>query len=152
MTKKFFFTSCLRNCTSCVWFFLLNYELFCSNWSYQGQNYQNVTQIVPLWKIVTILFVLFYQSSCHTICPVFIWPNQYGLETFYSFKITCILVRHIISLKKNGGVISKIYYLILWSLICTPLILVSASVKMAGTSATVTYNSMTVDTPGELLI
>ena len=69
-----------------------------------------------------------------------------------SQNITCILVREVISLKTNGGVISKIYCLILWSPICTPLILVSASVKMTGTSATVTYNSMRVDTPGELLI
>ena len=76
----------------------------------------------------------------------------FELEGFYSFKITCILVRHVISLKKNGSVISKTYCLILWSPICTPLIFVSASVKMAGTSATVTYNSMRVDTPGELLI
>ena len=71
--------------------------------------------------------------------------------TFYSFKITCILVRQVISLKKNGGVISKIYCLIFGVLLCTPLILVLASVKMAGTSATVTYNSMRVCTPGELL-
>ena len=76
----------------------------------------------------------------------------FELEASYSFKITCILVRQVISLKKIGGVISKIYCLILWSPICTPLILVSASVKMTGTSATVTYNSMRVDTPGELLI
>ena len=76
----------------------------------------------------------------------------FELEASYSFKITCILVRQVISLKKIGGVISKIYCLILWSPICTPLILVSASVKVAGTSATVTYNSMRVDTPGELLI
>ena len=77
----------------------------------------------------------------------------FELEAFYSFKITCIPVRQVISLKKNGGVISKIYCLILWSPICTPLILVSASVKMAGTSATVTYNSiLRVDIPGELLI
>ena len=75
----------------------------------------------------------------------------FELEAFYSFKVSCILVREVISLKKNGGVISKIYCLILWSPICTPLILVSASVKMAGTSATVTYNSMRVCTSGELL-
>ena len=76
----------------------------------------------------------------------------FELEAFYSFKITCILVRQVISLKKNGGVISKIYCLILWSPICTPLILVSASVKMESTLATVTYNSMWVYTPGKLLI
>ena len=66
----------------------------------------------------------------------------FELEAFFTFKITCILVRQVISLKKNGGVISKIYCLILWSPICTSLILVSASVKMTGTSATVPYNSM----------
>ena len=66
----------------------------------------------------------------------------FELEALYSFKIICILVRQAICLKKNGGVISKIYCLILWSPICTPLILVSASVKMAGTSATVTYKSV----------
>ena len=74
------------------------------------------------------------------------------LEAFYSFKFTCIVVRQVISLMKDGGVISKIYCLILWSPICTPLILVSASFKMAGTSATVTYNRMRVDPAGEILI
>ena len=74
------------------------------------------------------------------------------LEAFYSFKTTCVLVRQVISLKKNRGVISKIYCLILWSPNCTTLIIVSASVKMAGTSDTVTYNSMRVETPGKLLI
>ena len=68
------------------------------------------------------------------------WKFICELEDFYSFKITCILVRQVISLKKNGGVISKIYCLILWSPICTSLILVSASVKMTGTSATVPYS------------
>ena len=66
----------------------------------------------------------------------------FELEAFYSFKITYILLRQVISLKKNGRVPSKIYRLILWSLICTPLILVSASVKMAGSSVTVIYNSI----------
>ena len=46
-----------------------------------------------------------------------------------SQNITCILVRQVIYLKINGGIISKIYCLILWSPICNPLILVSASVK-----------------------
>ena len=85
-------------------------------------------------------------------------PHSWHLCDFFvklwlilSQNMTCILVRQVISLKRNGGVISKIYCLILWSPICTPLILVSASVKMAGTSATVTYNSMRVCTSGELL-
>ena len=56
------------------------------------------------------------------------------------------------SLKENGDVIGKIYCLVLWSPICTLLILVSASIKKTGNSATVIFNSMRVDTPGELLI
>ena len=82
------------------------------------------------------------------------WPFEkfmFELEAFYSFKSTCILVRQVISLKKNGA-ISKIYCLILWSPFCTPSILASGPVKMAGTSVTVTYNSMRVDTPGKLLV
>ena len=59
----------------------------------------------------------------------------FELEDYYSFKITSIMVRQVISLKKNGDVIVKIYCLISWSPICTPSIVVSASVKMAGTSA-----------------
>ena len=55
----------------------------------------------------------------------------FELEAYYSFKITSILV---ISLKKNGDAIGKIYCLISWFSIYTPLILVSASMKMAGTS------------------
>ena len=54
----------------------------------------------------------------------------FELEAFYSFKITGILVRQLISLKRNGSVIGKVYCLISWSPICTPLTLVSASVKM----------------------
>ena len=61
----------------------------------------------------------------------------FEIESSYSFKITCIRVRQLIPLKKNGGILCKIYCLISWSAICTPLILVSASVKMASTSATV---------------
>ena len=76
----------------------------------------------------------------------------FELEASYSFKITCILVRQVISLKKIGGVISKIYCLVSWSPICTPLILLSALIKMASTSTTVIYNSMRVETLVKLLI
>ena len=40
--------------------FQLKYGLFSPNWSYRGQNYQNVPQISS-WETETILFVLFYQ-------------------------------------------------------------------------------------------
>ena len=134
--------------------FLLNYDLFCPNWSYQGQNYQNAPQIGPQWKIVTILFVLFYPFILYDPANTVRLFEKFlfEVEAFYSFKITCILVRHIISFKKNGGAISKICCLILWSPFCTPLTLVLPSVKMAVTSPTVICNSMRVDTPEELLI
>ena len=59
----------------------------------------------------------------------------FELEAYYSFKITSILIRQEISLKKNGDVIGKIYCLTSWSPICTHLILVLASMKMIGASA-----------------
>ena len=133
--------------------FLLNYDLFCPNWSYQGQNYQNVPiylneKLRPYHLSCFINSFLYDPANKAWLFEKFIFE----LEASYSFKITCILVRQVISLKKIGGVISKIYCLILWSPICTPLILVSASVKMVSTSATVTYNSMRAYTPDKLLI
>ena len=108
------------------------------------------------------------ENCKHTICPLLsiqfyqfynpaykVWPFQkiiFELEASYSFKITCILVKQVIFLKKNGIIINIIYCLISWSPICTLLIFVSASMKMLGTLAKVIYNSMRVDTPGELLI
>ena len=104
------------------------------------------------------------ENCDHTICPVSsilllydpackAWLFEkfiFALEASYSFKITCILVRQEISLKKNGA-ISKIYGLVSWSPICTPLILLSALMKMAIISTAVIYNSMRVDTPDKLL-
>ena len=122
-------------------FFLLNYDLFCPNWSYQDK----LPECTP-----SILM----ENCGHTICPI---PGIFEkffceLEASYSFKITCIQVRQVIPLKKIGGVISKIYCLVSWSPICTPLILLSALMKMVSISTTVIYNSMKVDTPDELLI
>ena len=78
------------------------------------------------------------MGNCdHTICPVLseAWLFEkfiFELEAYYSFKITSVLVWKGISLKKNGDVIGKMFCLISWYPICTPLILVSASIKMAG--------------------
>ena len=76
----------------------------------------------------------------------------FELEASYSFKIACILVRQVISLKNIGDVISKIYCLFSWTPICIPLILLSALMRMASTSTTVIYNSMRVETSGKLLM
>ena len=103
---------------------------------------------------VTIPFVLFYQFFLYDpSCKAWLFEKFiFELEASYSFKITCILVRQVISLKKIGGIISKIYCLVSWSPICTSLILLSALVKMESTSTTVIYNSMNIETPGKLLI
>ena len=82
----------------------------------------------------------------HTICLILLilfcinqlfkaWLFEkfiFELEAYYSFKITSVLVWKGISLKKNGDAIDKMFCLISWYPICTPLILVSASIKMAG--------------------
>ena len=95
---------------------------------------------------VLSVFLLYYPA-----CKVWLFEKFiFALEASYSFKITCILVRQEISLKKNG-VISKIYGLVSWFPICTPLILLSALMKMASISTTVIYNSMRVDTPDDFL-
>ena len=87
------------------------------------------------------------------VCKTWIFENFiFELEGSHSFKINCILVTQVISLKQNAFVISKVYCLISWSPICTPLIFVSASLKMASNSSTLIYNSMRVDTAAKFLI
>ena len=57
-------------------------------------------------------------------------------------KITCILLRQVISLKKMVVLSLKFTILISLSPICIPLILLSALMRLAITSATIFYNSM----------
>ena len=127
-----------------------------------------MTYFVPIGVIkdrITKMCPKYFMENCdHTICPVLsilllydpaykAWLFEkfiFELEASYSFNITCILIGQVMSLKKNCVVISKMYCLISWSRVCTPLFLVSASIKMTSTSATVIYNSMKVGTPGEL--
>ena len=119
-----------------------------------GVMKDRITKMYPkyfLHRKLTMPFVLFYQFFF--ICKSWLFEKFiFELEASYSFKITCILVRQVISLKKIGGVISKIYCLVSWSPICTPLILLSALMKMASTSTTVIYNSMRVESTAKPLI
>ena len=67
----------------------------------------------------------------------------FELDAFsYSFKITCILLRQVISLKKI--VVSSAIFTILisWPPICIPLILLMALMKLASTSSTIMYKSI----------
>ena len=60
----------------------------------------------------------------------------------YSFKITYILLRQVISLKKMVVSSAKLIILISWSSICIPLIILLALMKLANTSATIMYKSI----------
>ena len=106
--------------------FLFNYDLFCPSWSYQGCKLYHNGKLWPYHLSCFINSFLYDPTNMAWIFEKCILE----LEAFYSFKITCIVVRQVISLMKDGGVISKIYCLILWSPICTSSILVSGPVKM----------------------
>ena len=60
----------------------------------------------------------------------------------YSFKITCIPLRQVISLKKMVVSSAKFTILISWSPICIPLILLLPLMKLASTSAAIMYKSI----------
>ena len=60
----------------------------------------------------------------------------------YSIKITCILLRQVISLKKMMVLSEKFTIPISWSPICIPLYLLSSLMKLASTSGPILYSSM----------
>ena len=64
------------------------------------------------------------------------WKNHLwaSLSFSYSLKITCILSRQVISLKKMVVLSVKFTILVSWSSISIPLILLSASIKLASAS------------------
>ena len=72
------------------------------------------------------------------------WKNYLWTSLFFSFslKITCILLRLVISLKKIMVSSVKFTILISWFPFCIPLILLSASMRLASTSAAVLYNNL----------
>ena len=82
----------------------------------------------------------------HPIKVWLFWKNYLWASLSFSYslfhKITCILGMQVISLKKIVVLSVKFTILISWSPICIPLILLSALMKLASTSATILYNSM----------
>ena len=67
---------------------------------------------------------------------------------FLSFKIICILLRQVISLKKMVALSVKHYLntiLISWSPVSIPLILLSELIKLDSTPATILYTACRVD-------
>ena len=69
----------------------------------------------------------------------YLWAS---LSFSHSLKISCILLRQVISLKKMVALSIKFTILISWFPICIPLILLSALMRLASTSAAILYNSM----------
>ena len=105
-----------------------------------------LTSII-LTEIVTIPVLLvheFYFYMHHPIKAGLFEKNifEYSLSFPYSLKTTFILLRQVISLKKMVVLSVKFTILISWSPICIPLILLSALMRLASTSAAVLYNNL----------
>ena len=67
------------------------------------------------------------------------------------FKITCILLRHVISLKKMVVLSAKFTILISWSPICILLFLLWASMKLSSTSTAICTKSIESGNPSWIL-
>ena len=87
-------------------------------------------------------WILFLYAPPHK--GLAFWKNYLwtSLSFSYSLKITCILLRQVVSLKKMMVLSVKFTILISWSPICIPLILLSALMRLASTSAAILYNSL----------
>ena len=94
---------------------------------------------------LTILMEDFDLGVCPGLSVPFLYAPTYRtclfekfifeLESFsYSFKTTCILLKQVISSKKMLMSSAKFTNLTSWSPLCTPLIPLSAPMKLASTS------------------
>ena len=105
----------------------IKFKYFNGNWDYS---------IWPGWSI------LFFYALPHKgldFCKNYLWTI---LSFSYSLKITCILLRQVMSLKNMVVLSVKFTILISWSPICIPLILLSALMRLASTSAAVLDNNL----------
>ena len=95
---------------------------------------------IPVGQVDEFYFYMHYHiKACMTFWKNYLWTR---LSFSYSLKITCILLRQVISLKKMMVLSVKFTILISWSPICIPLILLSALMRLASTSAAVLYNNL----------
>ena len=97
-----------------------------------------VIVIIPVVLVDEFYFYM-YNPIQAWLLKNYLWTS---LSFSYSLKITCILLRQVISLKKMVVLSVKFTILISWSPICIPLILLSALMRLASTSATILYNSL----------
>ena len=128
-----------------IWFFLLTFSYFAPlgvienrfteiNFKYFNGNC-NYSSRSGWW-------ILFLYAPPHK--GLAFWKNYLGtsLSFSYSVKITFVLLRQVISLKKMVILSVKFTILISWSPICVPSILLSALTRLASTSAAILYNSL----------
>ena len=87
-------------------------------------------------------WILYLYAPPHKVLAF--WKNYLctSLSFSYSLKITCILLRQVISLKKMVVLSVKFAILISWSPICITLILLSTLMRLASTSTAVLYNKL----------
>ena len=104
----------------------IKFEFFVGNCDYSS------------WRGWWILFLYAPPHKGLAFWKNYLWTS---LSFSYSLKITCILLRQVISLKKMMVLSVKFTILISWSPICIPLILLSALMKLASTSVAILYNS-----------
>ena len=94
----------------------------------------------------------FDLAICPALSVLFLYAPAYRAWLFekfifelsafsYSFEITCIPLRQVIYPKKMVMLSAKFTNFISWSPICTPLILLSASMKLASTWPALIYDT-----------
>ena len=93
---------------------------------------------IPVGQVDELYFYMHYPIKAWLLGKII-----FKLISFsYSLKITCILLRQVISLKKMVVLSVKFNILISWSPFCIPLILLSALMRLASISAAVLYNNL----------
>ena len=95
------------------------------------------------WPGWWILFLYALPHKGLAFWKNYLWTN---LSFSYSLKITCILLRKVIYLKKMLVLSVKFTILISWPPISIPLILLSALMRLASTSTAVLYNNLVPST------
>ena len=92
---------------------------------------------IPVGQVDEFYFYMLFKGFAF-------WKNYLwtSLSLSYSLKVTCILLRLVIPLKKMVVLSVKFTILISWSPICIPLIFLSALMRLASTSAVLLYNNL----------
>ena len=104
-------------------------------------KYSNGNCDYSSWPGWWILFLHALPHKGSAFWKNYLWTS---LSLSYSLKITCFLLRQVISLKKMVVLSLKFTIIISWFPVCIPLILLSALMRLAGTSATVLYNNLEI--------